>query len=230
MISHSGNNIFVFSILSLVFVVFAGCNSDRHKNSGIAIIQGNIQFPVNDKIYFYSYADSADIYLENKSAMDSSMVDKKGNYIFKLRCKNPLVFNLESGNKNLVTNLFISPGDDITINFSGKNNIPQVTPFSKAAEYNVYLIKFLDAFYLDPLVKQQYYIVSNYLDLNQFISYNEERKQSQLQFFKGFFREDSLKKEFKDLEGALILATKQVPHYYLPYRYTNEYYHFSCRR
>ena len=186
------------SALAFFCFIFSGCFSNQKEDAQSTVIKGHIQFPEKDKIYFYSYADSADLFLDNKSAMDSALIDKDGNYLFTLHFKNPFVFNLVIGNKNLVTNFFIGPGDHMKINFVGKDHAVEIFPSGDVAKYNTYLLKFLYTFYQDPLIKQQYYIVSNYMDLQQFVSYNESRKQEQLNFFQNFFRNDSLHKEFKD--------------------------------
>jgi hypothetical protein len=187
-----------FVVLLLACFAFTGCFSDHKENGSESNVKGHIQFPEKDKIYFYSYADSIDLFTDHKSAMDSAMIDKDGNYSFPLHHKNPLVFNLVNGDKNLVTNFFITPGDHLKINFVGKDQKIEIFPSGNAARYNAYLVKFLYAFYQEPLAKQQYYIVSNYMDLSQFTSYNETRRQEQVSFFKNFFRDDSLTKEFKD--------------------------------
>jgi hypothetical protein len=203
MFIDNGNRILIFFLLLLGIAAY-GCRSDKKNKNGNTTIRGNVQFPVHDKIYFYSYSDTAAMYLDSKSPLDSVTVSKNGDYSFVLSLTKPMVFNITYGNENLVTNLFIMPGNELTINFSGKNNLPQIPPFSEESKYNNYLIKFLNQFYLDPLAKQQYYIVSNYMDLDQFISYNNERKQSQLRLFNETFRNDSLKKEFRDYALSTI--------------------------
>lgn len=172
-----------------------GCNSD---NSNSTILNGNIQFPPADKIYFCSFADSTDIYLETKTAMDSSVIDKNGNYSFSLQLKNSCAFDLGCGNKNLATNLFISPRDKLKIIFSGRSNDVHVISSGDAGKYNSFLIQFLDTFYRAAAVREEYYIGTNYMDIQQFTLYNERRQQMQLDFLDNYFGSDSPKKEFKD--------------------------------
>jgi hypothetical protein len=172
-----------------------GCRSDK---SALTIIDGNIQFPPAEKIYFYAFADTSDIYMEKKSALDSCIIDRNQNFSFSLLLKSSCAFDLVCGNKNLVTNLFIGPGDKITINFSGKNRMSEVISSDDAGKFNAYLIKFLDAFYTNQDVKEEYYIRTNYMDIQQFTSYSETRKQKQFDFFNSFFRGDSLSQEFRD--------------------------------
>jgi hypothetical protein len=182
---------FIFCI-----ALFIGCfhGSDDKKT----IIKGHIEFPVSDKIYFYSYRDTAATYLETMSVIDSSLIDKNGNYAFSLSPKILSSFNLVSGGNNLATNLFITPGEKIILNFIGKNNQPEFFPSGEAAKFNSYLVKFIDTFYKVQATKQEYYIATNYMDINAFASYNETRKQKQLEFFNSFFKYDPLKKDFKD--------------------------------
>ena len=145
-----------------------------------------------------SFADTIDLYLEKKSALDSSLIDEKGNYTLTLHIKNPCAFNLQCGKKNLAANLFLSPGDNLEMNFIGKNHKPFIKRSGPEAKYNNYLIQFVDSFYNDPVLKPQYYIASNYMDLKQFVSYTDTRKQHQLGFFQSFFKGDSLRPEFRD--------------------------------
>jgi len=180
----------------VLLALLSGCQPKQSNQQ--AVVEGTIEFPSSNKIYLYSYADSIDLYLSHMTILDSSLIDKNGRYSFSIHVNSSLLFNLESGNDNLATNLFISPGDQIILNFTGKQHQPEIVPGTNEAKYNSYLIQFLDSFYKDPLTKQNYYIVSNYMDLAQFSSYNEERKQKQLAFFDSFFKRDSLKKEFKD--------------------------------
>ncbi|MBK5285793.1 MAG: DUF4369 domain-containing protein [Bacteroidia bacterium] len=195
MVVYFQNKTFSIIISFLYGIVLSGCNPH---DLGSTIIKGNIPFPSADKIYFYSFADSTDIFLENKVAMDSSVIDKNKNYSFSFQLKNSCVFDLIIGNKNLATNLFISPGDKITINFSGKNNESEIISSGDAGKYNTYLIKYLDAFYKNPKTKEEYYIGTNYMDIHHFVLYNESRKQEQLVFFNNFFANDELKKDFRD--------------------------------
>jgi hypothetical protein len=184
----------------LVFTLFCCRNDD----ASLTVIRGNIQFAPAGKIYFYSFADSADIFLERKSAIDSSVVNKNGDYEFKLPLNNSCAFDLICGKKNFVSNLFISPGDKIKIVFTGKENTPHVISEGDAAKYNTYLLGFLDTFYRVPSVKEEYYISTNYMDIQQFATYNDRRKQNQLDFFSDYFKGDSLKKEFRDYANNTI--------------------------
>ncbi|HLG34102.1 MAG TPA: hypothetical protein VI757_04420 [Bacteroidia bacterium] len=183
------------SAVHVVALGLTGCNSD---DSTSTIIKGTIQFPPADKIYFYSLADSTDIFLENKTAMDSSAIDKNGNYSFSLPLKNACAFDLVCGKKNLANNLFISPGDKLKIIFSSRSNDAHVISSGDAGKYNSYLIHFLDTFYRAASIREEYYIGTNYMDIQQFTLYNERRKQMQLDFFDNYFKGDSPKKELQD--------------------------------
>jgi hypothetical protein len=182
------------AILLFLFSV-AGCHS---VDSDSTVIKGNIQFPPAGKIYFYSFSDSIDIFLENKSVMDSAIIDQNGNYEFKLHLKNSSAFDLVCGKKNLATNLFISPGDKIKIVFSGKENITHVISDGEAAKFNSYLVQYLDTFYRAPSVKDEYYIGTNYMDIQQFTTYSERRKQRQLDFYTDYFKGDVVEREFNN--------------------------------
>lgn len=179
----------------LIIITGIGCRTDKNEN--LTVIQGNIEVPLHDKIYFYSYPDSESMFLANMEAMDSSTLDKDGNFILTPVCKKPFIFNLVHGNQDLATNLFLLSGNKITINFRDKNNQPEVFPSGEEAKFTAYLINFLDTFYKEPATKQEYYIATNYMDIHQFRSYCEKREQKQFDFFNDYFKNDSLNLEFK---------------------------------
>jgi hypothetical protein len=201
-ISFVCNTFICIFVLIISGIEFTGCTLHGNKPRS-TIIKGNIRFPQAGKIYFYSYADTAGLYLGKKSPLDSSVVDKNGNYSFSLNCKTPCVFDLKCGDAILVTNLFIKEGDEIKLNFAGKNNQPEIFPASREARQNTFLLMFLDTFYREPAAGQVYYIGTNYMDIGRFVSYNESRRQKQLDLFNSFFKNDSVEKEF----NAYVLST-----------------------
>ncbi len=189
---------FSLAFLSLLIMAISSCQPKRAINPHSINIEGRIQYPLGDKIYFSSYADSSDLFLENKTRLDSAIPDKNGSFSFTFRSERPMVFDLESAAQNLATNLILCPGDLLKINFKGKNFSPEIESSTEEGKINLFLVNFLDSFYRSPDIKQEYYISTNYMDGESFATYNERREKAQLEYFKDFFRNDSLKKEYRD--------------------------------
>ena len=184
--------------LILIFNISLGCNYQKNDDIHSTIVEGRIQNPLSNKIYFCIYTDSNSLFLGNKTAVDSSQIDDKGFYSFLILNKTPLVFNLESNSKILASNLFLIPGQSLQINFNGINNIPDINTSNKESKYNNFLLQFIDSFYQNKYVYHEYYISTNYMDIHQFTTYNDNRKQKQLNFFTKFFANDSLNTDFKN--------------------------------
>jgi hypothetical protein len=72
-----------------------------------------------------------------------------------------------------------------------------VTSSNPESNYNKFLLQFIDSFYQGEN-KHEYYIATNYMDILEFTTYNEKRKQKQLFFFNTFFKNDSINTDFKD--------------------------------
>lgn len=180
------------------FFALAGCNQQPAGDDGSTTITGNMQRSSAGKIYFYSYADSVDFFLARTTPLDSAIVDEQGNFSFKLKINTPHVFSLQHGNRNLVSNLLISKGDQLQFKFYGNNNIPKITPFGDEAKFNTFLLNFVDTFYNDTTTHNEYYIASNYMDAAQFAAYNDRRKKNMIDYFNRYFENDSLQSEYRD--------------------------------
>lgn len=182
------------AILSLIAFLLCSCQSEKKENAETSTIKGHIQHPIKDKIYFSSYKDSFELYQENKTTLDSALLDQNGNFSFSLKINNPIAFDLESGGKNLGINLFISPGDQLEINYPDTSYTPQINSSTEEGKFNAFLVNFQYKFFRDPEIKNEYYIGSNYMDGHNFATYNDRRKEEQLKFFSSTFEDDSLKK------------------------------------
>jgi hypothetical protein len=183
----------------LIFaLLFTGCTTTSKDKSGLTFIKGNIQLPASGKIYFYSYADSIDFYLARQSPVDSVTVAQNGDFAFELKIDKPYVFSLQHDKKTLVSSLFINPGDQLEIRFYGKQHLPRITPFGPEAKFNTYLLNFIDTFYNETNRHNEYYIASNYMDLQQYATYTDKRKREMLAFFNGYFNNDTLKTVYSD--------------------------------
>lgn len=177
---------------------FSSCNQSYQVPASDTFIRGNMQFPTGDKLYFLSYSDTANLFLNRKSAIDSSDIDPDGNYIISLHIKSSCAFDLVYGRKKLASNLFMSPGDKIEMNFKGKSFVPYIKRSAPEAKYNTFLLQYLDSFYKNEVLKPQYYIASNYMEVNEFEKYTNMRRNQQLSFFNNFFTGDSIKPAFSN--------------------------------
>jgi len=187
-----------YSRFLLVGVIFlSACTPEHNKETSQTIIKGNIQNSDAGKVYFYSYADSIDLFIERFTAIDSSIVDSEGNFSLELKINQPKVFSLRYGNRDLVSNLFISPGDHLEFKFYGNKFIPIIEPLGEEAKFNIYLLQFSDSFYKEPTRAKEYYIASNYYTAEQYATYNDERKKQMLTFFNNYFRNDSISQKHK---------------------------------
>ena len=180
-------------ILFFLIFTFSGCARVYQKEAGITTVSGNIQPPAQSKIYFYSYADSVDFYLARQSPIDSAVIAQNGDFVFELKIDKPFVFSLQHDNKTLVSSLFLNPGDQLEIRFYGKQRIPKITPFGQEAKFNTYLLNFIDTFYNETTRHNEYYIASNYMDLQQYATYTDKRKKEMLDFFNSYFENETIK-------------------------------------
>jgi hypothetical protein len=185
---------YIFYFLFSPVFFFSRCT----ENNSSTTINGRIEKHAAGQVYFYSYPDSSALYADQMIIMDSCAVDGNGDYSLAVHPGFSHVFNLEYERKNLVSNFFISSGDKITIDFRGVSFIPEITSKGKASSYNNYLLDFQKAFYTDSAVKQQYYIVSNYFDLQQYARFNDERKHKQLELYRNYFKEDAVDSAFSN--------------------------------
>jgi hypothetical protein len=149
-------------------------------------------------MYFYSYPDTFATYLGVKSAIDSSDIDKNGNYSIEFHAPKSYAFDLVCGDSNLVSNLIVVPGSELKINFVQKGNKPEIFPGGEDAKFNTYLLMFVDTFYRNPDTKRDYYIVTNFMSIEEFTKYNINRQNKMLEFYHNYFGDIKLRKEYSD--------------------------------
>ncbi len=179
-------------LVATSLILIGGCNQKAGNGEQGTIISGNIQFPETNKLYFYSFADSVDFFLARQTPIDSALIQANGDFSFHLTNGAQYVFKLQLNGKELLSNLLILPGDKLEINFYGKQHTPKIVPYGNAAKFNSFLLKFVDKFYKEKEVKNEYYIASNYMDPNHYEIYTNKRKKDMLNFFNSYFENDSI--------------------------------------
>jgi hypothetical protein len=143
----------------------------------LAIVKGSSDLPAGSKIYFYAYGNRAEKYAGAKTLLDSSVIGSNGDYSFSITLDHPTVFDLRTctetvvcANPFLTSDLFISPGAQITLNFKGKRNNPEIiNPSTDAERLNDYILKSVNKFYKDTEAAAVFYIGANYMDCSIFI-------------------------------------------------------------
>lgn len=192
--------IFKCSLLALLLIqlIFVGCFSGSDNNKHEITIKGNVERKSDDKIYLYSYKDSVDFFISQKSILDSSLIDSNGDFNFYIKSRNPLVFNIQYGSSDLVSNMIVLPGDQLTFRFQGDHNDPAVVSEGEASSFNSYLLQFIHKFYKEEAIKKEYYIASNYMDIKTYEGYLDKRQQQMLNNYAVFSNGVVLKKEYHD--------------------------------
>jgi len=181
-----------------MLLIFVSCKPESRGRAGAIVVHGTIEFPAGKYVYLYSYPDTPTVYGMDKVKTDSCLINEKGGFELSMAVGFPVAFDLSDGKDFLVSNLFACPGDEIEIVFGGKGHIPSVNDKNEAGWFNSFLVTLADSFYIDPAVKHEYYVTSNYLDRQQYEQYTNERRQRELMLFNNYFRDDSLRKEYKD--------------------------------
>ena len=191
---------FKHSLLTLliIHVIFVGCFSGSSGDKHEIVLKGNLELKGADKIYFYSYKDSIDFFLARKSALDSALIESNGDFSFNIPSNNSLVFSLQFGSSDLVSNMILLPGDQLEFKFSGEENKPVIVSEGEASLFSSFLLQFTHKFYKEQGIKKEYYIASNYMDIKTYEKYLDKRQQQMLDDYEVFFSDVSLRKEYHD--------------------------------
>ena len=191
--------IFTSSIcLSAVFLFILGCKPQTRGRAGVILVHGTIGSPTGTYAYLHSYPDTQSVYGMDKVITDSCIIGEEGAFELVMPAGFPVSFDLSDGKDFLVSNLFACPGDEVRIDFKGKERIPEVNVDSETGRFNFFLILLADSFYIDPAAKHAYYVTSNYLDGQQYEQYTNERRQRELKLFSDYFQDDSLRREYRE--------------------------------
>lgn len=185
-------------IICLITLLVSGCSNENAGNGSKISINGNVGKSLGTKVYLNSYGDSMDIFMGNKVALDSSEIDEKGNFAFNIDADGPLVFSLQCGNKDLIVNQLLCKGDHLDLDFIGELNVPKIVSKGEPADFNNYMLRFVETFYKVKDTKQDYYVNSNYLDVQQYAKYTSDRKKEMLDFYDKYFGDKSIRKEYRD--------------------------------
>ncbi len=193
-------NLLVYTgLYVLLFCLAVGCKSTSDKiDANSVVIKGHTDYNKGTKLFLFGYADSADLFLDNLSAMDTSLVDENGDYYFSLKKSLNTVCELQTIDSVLIPILYLTPGKELIINFSSENHNPDYNTSSIEARYNEYFLKLIDTFYKEPEAKQFYYISSNFLEIEQFDKYITQRRDRQLAFYDDYFENANADSNFKN--------------------------------
>ncbi|TAL41167.1 MAG: DUF4369 domain-containing protein, partial [Chitinophagaceae bacterium] len=136
--------ILIISLLSLLFLGIAGSIKQKNKpeTENFTLIKGKIEFSSGKSIDLYTYPDIFQKYLNKKILIASAPVDNKGRFSFSFNCYQPSAFDLKIGNRILVSNLFLCPGDQLTINFRDTALNPHINVNEKGGRNNQFLLLF----------------------------------------------------------------------------------------
>ncbi len=144
-----------------------------------ATIEGRID-PVlvkKQKVYFYVYPDSLSRLFLKNTVLDSCMVKADGSFSFRIeKWKKPAFFDLGNGDFIFARGYFLEPGNKLNLVFNGKEVPPKLMISEQCGKYNVFVQSFLDTFYRDPLLKEMYYITSNYMPAKDYATYINKRR------------------------------------------------------
>jgi hypothetical protein len=189
-------NVFIF----LFFFIISSCNNFYKSSSQKVTIEGKIDPSLtnNNIIYFYQFTDSLSLFFCEKIATDSCELKPDGS--FKLEILNwskPGFFDL--GTKELVfaRNFFLEPGDEINLDFKGKEMPVSLTSYDEIGKYNQFLQIFNDTFYREPTTKRNYFVISNYMLAPDYAVFIGKRKNKQFDFYKNYFKNKKIDSTFQ---------------------------------
>ena len=185
-------------------IILAGCQRQVHENAGDTVLKGNIKFASHGSLYLLGYSDSIDKFLGRKTVLDSDRIENNGDYRFVFHPKSPNIYDLKSADSLLLSSIYISPFNKLTISFGDKYSDPIIDTSKMEGKYNDYREKLIQKFYKDNAVKQFYYIGANYLTLTQFDSFVLARKEQMHAFFENYFKGQKLDPGFEKYALAEI--------------------------
>ena len=183
--------IFIISLLILLFLSIAGSNNQKSKpgNDNFTGIKGKIIFSSGNSIDLYAYPDLFQKFLNKKIIIASAPVDSRGKFSFSFNFYQSSAFDLKIGNRILASNLFLCPGDQLTINFPDTAKGPEITSNAKGGRNNRFLLLFNEKFFKDPKTMRDYYINSNFLPINEYVEFLKTRRTNQFKLYEEFFAE-----------------------------------------
>ncbi|MCF8430022.1 MAG: hypothetical protein K9G64_07805 [Bacteroidia bacterium] len=188
-------NLFIFSF----FFIISSCNNLFNLSSQKVTIVGKIDPSLsnNNIIYFYQFTDSMSLFFCEKTATDSCELKPDGS--FKLEISNwlkPGFFDLGTKEVVFARNFFLEPGDDITLNFKGKEMPVSLISYDNIGKYNQFLQIFNDTFYREPTTKRNYFVISNYMLAPDYAVFIGKRKNKQFDFYKNYFKNKEIDSTF----------------------------------
>jgi len=191
--------IIVITLLTLLFLSIrvSIIRKGKGETANVTIIKGKIEFSSGNTIDLYAYPDVFQKYLNKKTIVSSAPVDSKGGFSFSLNFYQPSAFDLKIGNRILASNLFLCPGDQITINFGDTALNPTITLNQKGGRNNQFLLLFNAKFFKEPKIKRDYYINSNFLNADEYSEFLKNRRLQQIKLYDEFFSESPPGKEFE---------------------------------
>ena len=188
--------LFFFSFLFII----NSCTNNHKSASRKAIVEGQIDpgFTKGRYIYFYQFTDSLSLFFYEKKATDSCLLNPDGS--FKMEIANwPASGFFDLGTRELVfaRNYFLEPGSHLKLNFEGKEMPLKLKSYEDIGKYNIFLQVFNDTFYRNPVVKRNYFVISNYMLAPDYAVYIGKRRKEQFDFYKNYFRRQEIDSTFQ---------------------------------
>ncbi|MDP1727793.1 MAG: hypothetical protein Q8M15_13495 [Bacteroidota bacterium] len=189
-------SLFFFSFLFII----NSCGNNPKSSSRMAIVEGQINpvFTKGKYIYFYQFTDSLSLFFYEKKATDSCILNPDGS--FKIEIANwPKSGFFDLGTRELVfaRNYFLEPGDHLKLIFDGNEMPLKLNTYKGIGKYNNFLQVFNDTFYRSPVVKRNYFVISNYMLAPDYAVYIGKRKKEQFDFYKNYFRNQEIDSTFQ---------------------------------
>ena len=195
---------FILFVGLLASLVCYNCSQRKIINPKDTILQGNIKFATAGPIYLLGYADSLDMILGIKTVMDTTPLQKNGDYYFSLHTKHAGIYDIRLNDSTLLADIYIRPEDKLNIDFGDKYSAPQINTVNMEGKYNAFRLNITQKFYREPEVKQMYYISANYFDLKSFNTFSLKRKNQMLAFFDSTFKGQKIDPDFEKYTRAEI--------------------------
>jgi hypothetical protein len=195
---------FLLVAFVLLGIFFTSCSQYANENPQDTVLKGTIKFAHEGNLYLIGYADSINKILGKKTTIDTTKIDRNGEYRFSIHAQSANEYELKLMDTILVTDIYIAPGNKVILNFDEIHSDPYFSKNDMEGKYNDFRVKLSRKFYFEPEVKQMYYISANYLHIDQFDSFVKMRRNQQMTFFDDYFKGQKPDPEFEKYARAEI--------------------------
>lgn len=176
------------STLAIILALFT-LNTARAERT---ILSGHFDKTAEQDMSLQYYANAIDNIEQHKTFHETTL-DKNKNFRFELDIDHPVMINVMNGKDWLFYNIFICPGDSITITFTDSSmNIE-----GKGENEMAFMFEHAGKFLSNPEVNKEFNSSYARLDALPYAQYWEKRMNDQLDYMKEYFKDTTINPVFK---------------------------------